>query len=110
MEINLEEVQVVNNQDARRFEVRLGDYFGLIDYIPAGSNIAYTHTEVPRIFEGQGVASKLAKTALDYARDNDLKVIPLCPFVAGYIRRHPEYQSLVWGFNAQDVERRSEDR
>ena len=101
MEINLDEVEVINNKDARRFEVRLGDYFGLIDYLPAGSNIAFTHTEVPKVFEGHGVASKMAQTALDYARDNNRKVIPLCPFVADYIRKHPEYQPLVWGFKAK---------
>jgi len=98
MKIDLNEIDVINNQDARRFEVRIDDYFALIDYIPAGSNIVYSHTEVPKVFEGQGIAGKLARTALDYARDNNLKVIPLCPFVAGYIRKHPEYQPLVWGF------------
>lgn len=96
MDINLDEVEIRNNQDARRFETKVGDYFALIDYIPAGKNIVFTHTEVPKIFEGQGVASKMAKTALEYAKENNLQVIPLCPFVAGYIRKHPEYQSLVW--------------
>ena len=96
MQINLDEVDVRNNQDARRFETKVGDYFALIDYIPAGSNIVFTHTEVPKVFEGQGVASKMAKTALEYAKENGLQVIPLCPFVAAYIRKHPEYQPLVW--------------
>ena len=96
MKINLDEVKIENNQDARRFETKVGDYFALIDYIPAGQNIVFTHTEVPKVFEGQGVASKMAKTALEYAKENNLQVIPLCPFVAGYIRKHPEYQPLVW--------------
>jgi predicted GNAT family acetyltransferase len=96
MEINVDDYEVVNNTDARRFEIKIGDYFALIDYQPAGKNIVFTHTEVPRIFEGQGVGSKLARHALDYARENGLTVIPLCPFVAAYIRRHPEYQDLVW--------------
>ena len=89
-------VQVVNNTDARRFEAKLGDYFALIDYIPSGRNLVITHTEVPRIFEGQGVASKMARVALDYARDNELTVVPLCPFIADFIRKNPEYESLVW--------------
>ncbi len=97
-----DEINVNNNRDARRFEVRLNGNFAVLDYIPAGGNIVFTHTEVPDAFEGQGVGSKLARTALDYARDNELKVIPLCPFVAGYIRRHPEYQPLVWGQRTEE--------
>lgn len=98
MNIDLDSIKVVNNVDARRFEARIGDYFALIDYMQAGKNIVFTHTEVPKIFEGQGVASKIARNALDFARDNGFKVIPLCPFVSGYIRRHPEYQPLVWAW------------
>jgi predicted GNAT family acetyltransferase len=98
MEIDLDKVEVVNNRDARRFETRVGNYFALIDYMQAGKNIVFSHTEVPTVFEGQGVASKMARTALDYAREQGLKVIPLCPFVASYIRHHPEYQPLVFGF------------
>lgn len=96
MSIDLDEIEVINNEDYRRFEARLGDYFALIDYVRAGSNIVFTHTEVPQLFKGQGVASKMARTALEYAKAHELKVVPLCPFVAGYIRQHPEYQSLVW--------------
>lgn len=108
MEIDLDKVEVINNSDARRFETRVGDYFALIDYMRAGNNIVFTHTEVPTIFEGQGVAGKMAKTALEYARDHDLKVIPLCPFVTSYIRRHPEYQPLVFGF-AEHMKRGAEN-
>ncbi len=62
MQIDLNEIEVINNQDARRFEVRIDDYFALIDYIPAGSNIVYSHTEVPTVFEGQGIARILSET------------------------------------------------
>jgi predicted GNAT family acetyltransferase len=50
---------------------------------------------VTRALEGQGVASQLVKAALDDARQEHLAVVPFCPFVAGYIQRHPEYQDLV---------------
>lgn len=97
MKIDLDKLEVVNNTDARRFETRIGDYLALIDYIPSGQNIIFSHTEVPTLFEGQGVAGKMAHTALEYAKANNLKVIPSCPFIAAYIRKHPEYQPLVWG-------------
>ena len=96
MQINIDDVEVVNNQAARRFEAQVGDYLALIDYIPEEKLIIFTHTGVPDEIGQQGVASKLAHTALEYARANDLKVVHQCPFVAGYIGLHPEYQSLVW--------------
>jgi predicted GNAT family acetyltransferase len=96
MQINLDEVEVVNNQAKRRFEVVAAGYLARIEYIPDRHHIVYTHTIVPDEISGQGVGSKLAHHVLDYARDNDLKVIPQCPFVAAYIERHPEYKPLVW--------------
>jgi len=53
------------------------------------------HTEVPESAEGKGVGSALARAALDHARREDLSVVPRCPFMASYIRRHPEYGDLV---------------
>ena len=53
------------------------------------------HTVVPPAFEGKGVASALATAALGYAREHGLKVKPICPFMAGYIKKHPEWQDLV---------------
>ncbi len=96
MKINLNDVEVVNNQTARRFEAQVGEYLALIDYIPDEKLIIFTHTGVPDEIGEQGIASKMAHTALEYAKANELKVVPQCPFVAGYIGQHPEYQSLVW--------------
>ena len=55
----------------------------------------FTHTEVPRALEGKGVGNVLAKTGLEWARSEGLRVIPICPFVAAYIARHPDYADLV---------------
>lgn len=76
-------------------------HLALLEYIRAGSNITYTHTEIPPNLEGMGIGSKLARHALAFARDNDLKVILICPFVTGYLRRHPEYQPLVCVYKAK---------
>jgi predicted GNAT family acetyltransferase len=96
MQINLDEVEIVNNAEERRFEAEIGGYLARIDYIPDEKHIVYTRTLVPDEIGGQGVATKMARFVLDYARDNGLKVIPQCPFVAAYIERHPEYEPLVW--------------
>lgn len=53
------------------------------------------HTEVPGEMKGRGVGGTLAEAALRYARENGLRVVPHCPFVAAYIRRHPEHRDLV---------------
>jgi uncharacterized protein len=53
------------------------------------------HTEVPEGLRGRGLAGVLAKTALEYARDNNLKVDVICPSVANYLSKNPEFQDLV---------------
>lgn len=63
--------------------------------LDSDSWITLLHTEVPEVLRGRGVASMLAKTALEYARDNDLKVDVICPLVADYIQKNPEFQMLV---------------
>jgi predicted GNAT family acetyltransferase len=57
--------------------------------------ITLLHTEVPEALRGKGIAGELAKTGLEYARDNQLKVDVVCPLVANYISKHPEFQPLV---------------
>ena len=101
MQFNIEDIEVVNNTTARRFEAAVGDHLALIDYIPDETVIIFTHTGVPEPIEHHGIANKMAHTALEYARDNHLKVVPQCPFIAGYIGKHPEYQSLVWDPQSQ---------
>lgn len=92
-------MDIINNQDAMRFEADLGGgKLALIEYMLAGKNIVFTHTEVPPEFEGQGIANQLAYVALEYAQQEGYKIQALCPFVAAYIRKHPEYQPITWGY------------
>ena len=90
------ELPIIHNEAASRFEAALGDDLARVEYQRArGDLIVFTHTEVPPAFEGQGIGQRLARVALDYARDEGLTVMPLCPFIAAYIRRHDEYKPLV---------------
>lgn len=93
--IDINEVEIINNPDESRFEAHVEGHLAVLDYQQDDEKITYIHTGVPAEIEAQGIGTKLAKTGLDYARDNGLDVIPLCPFVVAYIRAHPEYQSLV---------------
>jgi hypothetical protein len=67
----------------------------VLTYQRVGDRIVFTHTGVPSVMEGKGVGKALAQAGLEYAKAENLAVRPICPFVSGYIARHPEYQDLV---------------
>lgn len=87
--------EVVNNEAARRFEVTVDGHTGFLNYAKAPGRIELIHTEVPAELGGRGVGGTLAKAALEYAKEAQLKVTPSCPFVKKYVERHPDYASLV---------------
>ena len=89
------DLPVVHNTAARRFEIHVDGKIAFSKYFLAGEKIIIEHTEVPVELEGKGIAGRIVRTALDYARAQNLKVMPLCPFTAGFVHRHPEYQDLV---------------
>jgi predicted GNAT family acetyltransferase len=88
--------RVADNPDERRYEVWVGDQLaGKAEYRQAGNRLIFFHTEIDDAFAGGGVGSRLAREALDDVRRRGLRVTPKCPFIAAYIRRHPEYRDLV---------------
>ena len=89
------DVTVENNEAAGRFEAVVGGQLAVAAYEREGETIIFTHTVVPRALKAQGIGNALARTALDEARARHLAVIPRCPFIASFIRRHQEYAELV---------------
>lgn len=90
------DAEVVDAPEKSRYELRLGGrLIGLAAYRRSDGRIAFTHTEVDESCEGCGFGSHLAEAALDDARRQGLEILPLCPFIAHYVERHPEYQELV---------------
>jgi predicted GNAT family acetyltransferase len=90
------ELSVGDVPEATRYEARLGDEVaGFAEYTLDGDRIVFTHTEVDPAYEGEGVGSQLAQAALDDARARGLAVVPRCPFIRGWIARHPDYADLV---------------
>jgi predicted GNAT family acetyltransferase len=91
------DVQVTDNRDALRFEALVdGEPAGFAAYELTDDLIVFTHTEIDDAFEGQGVGSALARGALDAVRaDGTRRVRPRCPFIRGWIAKHPDYQDLV---------------
>jgi len=85
--------------EAKRYEARVdgaSEVAGVAEYIRTTELIAFVHTEVKAEYEGAGVGSALVRAALDEARAANLRVLATCPFFAGWISRHPEYQDLLY--------------
>jgi uncharacterized protein len=88
--------QVADNPEEDRYEISVdGEVAGFAQYGVRPGLIAFVHTEIADGHEGQGLGSKLIRFALDDARARGLHVLPFCPFVNGYIQRHPEYADAV---------------
>ena len=83
-------VDVRHNTAARRFEVVVDGQLARADYRIDGRVMQIFHTEVPFAFEGRGIAASLVRAAIEYARQNGLKVLPACSYVRAYLRRHRE--------------------
>ena len=87
---------ITNNEALHRYEAALeGQLAAYAEYNLLTDAIMFTHTEVLPAHEGKGVGSGIARHVLDEARAKGLHVIPVCQFIAGYIRKHREYAELV---------------
>lgn len=89
------EYTLIDNAEEKQYEYKLEEGTARVEYIKTTDKIFLTHTEVPRAYEGKGVASALVADVLKEVEKSGLALIPLCPYVAGYIKRHPEWRALV---------------
>ena len=90
------EPEVVDNADKNRFEIHVdGTTAGFAQYKLSPEKISFIHTEIDEAFSGQGLAGKLVRAALDDVAGRGLAVLPFCPFVRGWIAKHPDYLELV---------------
>lgn len=87
--------RVRDNIDAERYEIDVGGELAFLEYSRTKNVISLIHTEVPESLRGHGLGPMLAKWALDAARAEGRRVLVICPFIKTYLRRHPEYQTLV---------------
>jgi predicted GNAT family acetyltransferase len=95
MQIDLSKLEVVHNPAENRFETWIDGNLSKLDYIQDGKNFVITHVGVHPSLRGQGVAGRIVEVCLAYARENSLRVIPMCSYAAAFIRRHPEYAELT---------------
>jgi uncharacterized protein len=88
--------RVTDHPDQSRFEAFVDDGLaGFAEYRLEDGVITFVHTEVDDAYEGQGIGSSLARGGLDAAREAGLRVVVECPFVKGWIDKHPDYQDLL---------------
>lgn len=91
----VEDYKFIVNEVNQRYELHVDDHVAFIDFRLNNNKIYLTHTEVPKGLEGQGIGSLLVKQALTDIQQREMTLIPLCPFVVSYIKRHPEWQVLT---------------
>jgi predicted GNAT family acetyltransferase len=87
--------QVVDNEQLGRFELTEQGLTAFADYAVRGERVVVPHVEAPVPLRGTGTAGRLMEGMLDIIRTRGLKIVPLCPYAALWIRRHPEYGDLV---------------
>jgi len=87
--------EIIDNRARNRYELSVDGVIAHVDYARTPGTIRFIHTIVPEQLAGRGIGSKLAQFVLEDARRNGEKIIPQCPFIAAYLKRHSEYQDLV---------------
>ena len=89
-------VTIVDNPAEQRYELSVdGERVGMAEYLTDGERIVFTHTEVDPPEGRKGLGGRLVGFALDDARRRGLGVVPRCPFVAAYIKKHPDLLDVV---------------
>lgn len=87
---------VEENPAKHRFEILVDDALaGFTAYVPRGEVLVFTHIEVDQRYQNMGVGAALVRGTLDQIRERGGRVVPQCPFVSAFIKRHPEYGDLV---------------
>ncbi|MGO4204179.1 GNAT family N-acetyltransferase [Rhodococcus sp. TAF43] len=82
--------------DLRRYEVRVGDATaGFTQFVDSGDQRIFFHTEIGERFAGRGVASTLIRAALEDTVAHDKRIVPICPFVAGFLEKHDDFKGYV---------------
>ena len=89
------ELDIKNNLAEHRFETGIEGHTAFVDYKLRPGVMTVLHTEVPPALEGRGIAAALSKHVLEYIKTEKLQLVPLCPYLLLYLKRHPEYQHLI---------------
>ncbi|MFC7772754.1 GNAT family N-acetyltransferase [Flavobacterium sp. GCM10027622] len=95
MKPEFEPIPLIKNETKHQFEISIDEHKALIAYKETEGVIALIHTEVEPELEGKGAATAVIEKTLDYIKKDQYKLVPLCPLVFAYIKRHPEWKEIV---------------
>jgi predicted GNAT family acetyltransferase len=90
-----EDLTLKDNTELNRFELEVEGSTAFIEYKRSGDWLFLIHTEVPGAIEGKGVASAIVQKTLQYAKDNNYRIVPICPYVQSFLKKHPEWHEIV---------------
>jgi predicted GNAT family acetyltransferase len=90
-------ITVRHNAAASRYEAEVAGHLAVVEYVVEGGRVVFTHTLVPPELRGRGIAEKLVRAALEDIRLQGRRVVPQCSYVARFLQRTPEFQSLADG-------------
>ncbi len=91
-----DQVTVIRASDARRFEIHVdGETAGAAAYIDTGDQRIFHRTQIDEAFAHRGLAARLADEALAQTVQDGLHIVPVCPYVARYVRTHHEFDDSL---------------
>jgi predicted GNAT family acetyltransferase len=95
MKPEFEHIKLHNNEAANRFEMEFENSISFVEYEKDGDIISLLHTEVDPALEGRGAGTALVEKVLALIQKEGWQLIPLCPFVVAYIKRHPDWEKII---------------
>ena len=95
MKPEFENIALVKNENKSRFEINVNGHFAFIDFKEKENNIALVHTEAEPELTGTGAAAAVVEKTLYYIEKSGKKLLPFCPYVFAYIKKHPEWKRIV---------------
>ena len=95
MKPEFETIELIKNETDKHFEMTVDGYLSFIQYHELSDRIALVHTEVPEELGGKGVGTALVEKTLNFIKETGKQIMPYCPFILAYIKRHTEWKPLV---------------
>ena len=94
--MNYNEQKLKVNDASHRLELEIEGSIAFIEYkLSRNTTLFLIHTEVPPALKGKGAASTIVQKAFQYAKDNNYKIVPICPFVQSYLKQHEEWNDII---------------
>ena len=89
------DIPLLKNEDKKRFEIEFNGHFAFIDYREIGNQFALVHTEAEPALAGTGAATAVVEKTLHWIEKHDKTILPFCPFIFAYIKKHPDWKRIV---------------